>query len=361
MYSIGAVSVAMLAFSPVQPTVRPASRALSCKFAEQAFQKSIGGGPRCRIYAAESSDGGPSLSDQQIEAIFREFDTSGDGFIDLGELQAALAKAGKPVTMEQAQDILKTIDANDDQVISLEEFKSVFQLAPGAVPDVLKPLTGVSNFFLEGLGRVGEALGIEVRGQWRTTQNGARYVDDVVGSGDLIMPGDTVEIHFTVTLMDTGRVVQTSRRGPPLAYQVGEVGADGQSWDDSISGMRIGGQRRVYATPKEGDGPTARYDIEVVGIMEAVERSTSEKIITSLGGRRAVFRLLFAASFIPYFIPEKYQPSFFKDGMISSMLDEPDAAAKGEPKVDRADAYAKQQLDALFAQEELPKRKGSQK
>ena len=63
-----------------------------------------------------------SLDDDQISAIFREFDTSKDGFIDLGELQAALGRAeGKPVSIERAADILKLVDENDDGRISLEE------------------------------------------------------------------------------------------------------------------------------------------------------------------------------------------------------------------------------------------------
>ena len=79
-----------------------------------------------------------SLDDDQISAIFREFDTSKDGFIDLGELQAALGRAeGKPVSIEQAADILKLVDENDDGRISLEEFKQIFRLD---APDSLQTL-----------------------------------------------------------------------------------------------------------------------------------------------------------------------------------------------------------------------------
>ena len=56
-----------------------------------------------------------------LVAIFAEFDTDGSGFIDLDELQAALAKGGKSVTREQCADILSKVDANSDGQISFEE------------------------------------------------------------------------------------------------------------------------------------------------------------------------------------------------------------------------------------------------
>ena len=84
------------------------------------------------------------MNDEQIEAIFKEFDTSGDGFIDFDELVAALGKAGKANSKEEVEEIIKKVDANNDGQISLEEFKEVFKLAPGAVPDALKGLYDVS-------------------------------------------------------------------------------------------------------------------------------------------------------------------------------------------------------------------------
>ena len=64
-------------------------------------------------------------------------------------------------------------------------------------------------------------------------------------------------------------------------------------------------------------------------------------MITALGGRRAAFRLLFAASFVPYFLPEQFQPAFFKDEKpaASPFSSEAEAGDAGKPKVDSADAY----------------------
>ena len=129
------------------------------------------------------------------------------------ELRAALAKAGKPVSEEEAEQILSRVDANNDGQISLEEFRAVFALAPAAVPDGLKPLFDVGNLLLDGLSSVTEVLGIEVAGQWRTTGRGQRYVDDVIGEGAVLMPGDVAQVHYTLTLLSTGQVVETSQIG----------------------------------------------------------------------------------------------------------------------------------------------------
>ena len=361
---VGAVMAAFNSALTPSTTVRAhaSSQSARCSttvaFEGHWRERSAVGGQRCHIIAADDEKE-PSLSDEQIGKIFKEFDTSGDGFIDLGELQAALAKAGKPVSVAEAEDMLKRVDANDDGQISLEEFKAVFQdEALREDPGALKGLFGVQGFFLDGLGRVGDALGIDIVGQWRTTASGSRYVDDVLGSGNLVVAGDVVQVHYTMTLINTGRIVETSRGGPPLGFQVGDAPGAVQGWNDAVAGMRIGGQRRVYAKPADGsDGPTVRYDIEIVGLMEGTDRDAREGIITRLGGRRAAFRLLFAATFIPYFLPEQYQPGIFKSepfGNEQASSDEAFAPRAETKKQQAEDSYVSKQMNALFSSEELP-------
>ena len=313
--------------------------------------------PRCRIFAVDD-DGTPevewkrlSLTDQQVEAIFREFDTSGDGFIELDELQVALEKAGKSVSRAETQEILNRLDENSDNKISLDEFKQLLKLAPSAVPDVFQGLFAALNEvgnqgLFAALNEVGNnalsALGAD--GQWRRTASGARFVDDVVGPGNPVLPGDFVSIHYTVTLLASNTVVETTRRGSPLGFPVGEPSGGVQGWNDAVEGMRIGGKRRVYVSPLEGEGQQARYDIEVIGV-ESSSYARREEIIASLGGRRSITRTLFALSFVPYFLPDSMTPSFFQpnDGRPVEMKED-----VPEQKVDRADVYVAKSLDALF-------------
>jgi len=347
--------VAALAFAPI-PAPRITPRRASCcdgvvETARPCRARTIDALPRhslsvaqaharCHILAFEDDRAltDEQITAEQITALFVECDTSGDGYIDLSELQAALNKAGQPVTSTRAKEILQQVDANNDGQISLDEFRSVFELAPGAMPKEFEELVG--GFFTE----VGRVLGIELSGQWRTTTSGSRYVDDVVGDGFPVTAGDLVSLHYTVTLMSTGSIVESSRGGAPMVFKAGDGGEAGQGWNDAIAGMRVGGQRRVYAKPTEGDGPTARYDIELLGLEEGEPSGAVETLITNLGGRRSATRLLFALSFVPYLLPNEDRPKLF-----ASRTEAPsDAAGEQEAGNGRANAYVSQQLDALF-------------
>jgi len=90
-------------------------------------------------------------SDSQAIALFEAFDSSGDGYLQLAELQAALAKGGKEVSEDDCRAILNDIDADADGKISVEEFKVVFAKAPDSLPVGVKQLVGVSNLFLDSL------------------------------------------------------------------------------------------------------------------------------------------------------------------------------------------------------------------
>lgn len=91
------------------------------------------------------------------EALFREVDTSGDGFIDVAELRGALAKAGKAPSFEEVEALLQTVDANGDGQISLAEFKAAL-LTPQAMPPALKGLISVGEVVMSRLGAVGGGL-----------------------------------------------------------------------------------------------------------------------------------------------------------------------------------------------------------
>jgi len=60
--------------------------------------------------------------------IFSRYDTSGDGYIDIDELRAALAEAGKPISRTRAQEIFAEVDVNGDGQIDLAEFRQIYSL-----------------------------------------------------------------------------------------------------------------------------------------------------------------------------------------------------------------------------------------
>ena len=97
-------------------------------------------------------------TDAELKAIFTAFDTSGDGFISMDELEAALIKGGKKVTKADVKKIVDLVDKNNDNQVDFEEFKEVFKLAPDAMPRELKMLVDTSGLMLNSIKSVGSAF-----------------------------------------------------------------------------------------------------------------------------------------------------------------------------------------------------------
>jgi FKBP-type peptidyl-prolyl cis-trans isomerase len=70
-------------------------------------------------------------------------------------------------------------------------------------------------------------------------------IEDVtVGSGAEAVPGRTVTVHYTGTLMEGTKFDSSRDRNEPFKFVLGrrEV-IDG--WDEGIKGMRVGGRRKL--------------------------------------------------------------------------------------------------------------------
>ena len=122
--------------APITPSGCNSALAATCRLANVAFQiqnRAIPAHPRCSRVVALEEDAFPgTLDNKQIEALFREFDTSGDGLVDLSELQAALSKAGTPVSAEAAEDILKRVRARASCVPKPRHPALVYGTRPGS-------------------------------------------------------------------------------------------------------------------------------------------------------------------------------------------------------------------------------------
>lgn len=76
-------------------------------------------------------------------------------------------------------------------------------------------------------------------------------IDAKVGTGDPVMAGDEVSVHYTGWLYDQnapdkrGAKFDSSRdRGEPLVFRLG-TGRVIRGWDDGIEGMQRGGKREL--------------------------------------------------------------------------------------------------------------------
>ena len=65
--------------------------------------------------------------------------------------------------------------------------------------------------------------------------------------------GDTVRVHYTGTL-DDGREFDSSRGLDPLTFTLGE-GSVIQGFDDAVTGMAVGDEKRVTILAAEAYGP----------------------------------------------------------------------------------------------------------
>lgn len=79
-------------------------------------------------------------------------------------------------------------------------------------------------------------------------------VDEVIGDGQPAVPGATVVVHYAGVAWSTGTEFDASwNRGLPFDFQLG-VGQVIAGWDQGVTGMRIGGRRRLTIPPHLGYG-----------------------------------------------------------------------------------------------------------
>ena len=102
-------------------------------------------------------------------------------------------------------------------------------------------------------------------------------LDIVEGAGDEARPGTVVDVHYVGVAYSTGEEFDASyNRGEPLQFPLG-TGTVIQGWDQGVSGMRVGGRRRLVVPPHlaYGDrgaggviapGETLIFVVDLVGV-----------------------------------------------------------------------------------------------
>ncbi len=96
-----------------------------------------------------------------------------------------------------------------------------------------------------------EELAIDLDAMTKTS-SGLYYRDVVVGSGETAQPGDTAVVHFTGFLPD-GRSFDSTRRGQPRTFPLG-AGRVIPGWEEGVTGMKVGGTRRLVLPPSVAYG-----------------------------------------------------------------------------------------------------------
>lgn len=91
-----------------------------------------------------------------------------------------------------------------------------------------------------------------------TTESGLKYIDHVVGEGELAVKGVKVDVHYTGWLRTAegtkGKKFDSSKdREGNFAFQLG-AGQVIKGWDEGVAGMKVGGTRELIITPDLGYG-----------------------------------------------------------------------------------------------------------
>ncbi len=105
--------------------------------------------------------------------------------------------------------------------------------------------------------------------------SGLRYQDLAVGSGEPARAGSTVAVQYSGWLTD-GRQFDSSRGHGALEFTIGNHEVI-EGWDEGLTGMRVGGKRKLVIPPSLGYGAagsppvippnaTLVFDVELVGI-----------------------------------------------------------------------------------------------
>lgn len=90
-----------------------------------------------------------------------------------------------------------------------------------------------------------------------TTATGLRYRDDRVGKGETATPGKMVLVHYTGWLDNNGepgtKFDSSRERSRPFEFRLGAAQVIA-GWDEGVSGMKVGGMRRLIIPSKLGYG-----------------------------------------------------------------------------------------------------------
>ena len=118
----------------------------------------------------------------------------------------------------------------------------------------------------------------ETKGEVKTA-SGLRYVDLAEGRGAAAKRGDTVKVHYTGWLENGTKFDSSVDRGEPFEFALGS-GQVIKGWDEGVSGMKVGGKRKLiipaelgYGTRGAGGGKippgaTLVFEVELLGIQE---------------------------------------------------------------------------------------------
>jgi FKBP-type peptidyl-prolyl cis-trans isomerase FkpA len=110
----------------------------------------------------------------------------------------------------------------------------------------------------------------------KITDSGLKYEDLSVGDGAVAEAGQSVTVHYTGWLQNGSVFDSSVERDDPFRFRLGK-GQVIRGWDEGITGMRVGGRRRLTIPPQLGYGAagaggvippnaTLVFEVELLGV-----------------------------------------------------------------------------------------------
>ena len=85
------------------------------------------------------------------------------------------------------------------------------------------------------------------------TPSGLVIEDLVMGNGNTAAAGQRVSVHYTGWLTNGTKFDSSKDRGQPFMFSLGR-GEVIRGWDEGVSGMKVGGKRKLTIPPDLGYG-----------------------------------------------------------------------------------------------------------
>lgn len=127
-----------------------------------------------------------------------------------------------------------------------------------------------------GGGTIMTTSGQQSNTQEVTTSSGLKYVDQVIGTGEVAVAGKTANVHYTGWLENGKKFDSSVDRGQPFSFPLG-AGRVIKGWDEGVQGMKVGGKRKLTIPSDLGYGSrgaggvippnaTLIFDVELLGV-----------------------------------------------------------------------------------------------
>jgi FKBP-type peptidyl-prolyl cis-trans isomerase FkpA len=108
------------------------------------------------------------------------------------------------------------------------------------------------------------------------TPSGLVIEDLVVGSGAQAAGGQRVSVHYTGWLLNGQKFDSSKDRGDAFMFSLGR-GEVIRGWDEGVTGMKVGGKRKLTIPPELGYGArgagrvippdaTLLFEVELLGV-----------------------------------------------------------------------------------------------